>query len=320
MDQLPRIEDSRLIIGTETGDDAGVFRLSNELALVQTVDVFTPVVDDPYTFGRIVATNCLSDVYAMGGDPLTALNLFGYPSGKLSHDDAALVLKGCADQVREAGAVLCGGHTWVDSELRAGLAVTGVVHPERIITNAGARPGDALVLTKPVGGGIITLASAHGKADSKLMEPVVQSMIELNRSASIAMREAHAHAATDVTGFSLLGHASIMAKTGGVGMEISAKSVPVFEGALDLAEKGVILPLGRNNEVSFGDDVQFDPAVSRAAIRVLFDPQTSGGLLIAIADENKNMLLEKLLQKGVRTACVIGKVTESHQGKIHVTI
>jgi selenide, water dikinase len=251
MENLPRSEDPRLIVGTETGDDAGVFRLSQDLALVQTVDVFTPVVDDPYVFGQIVAANCLSDVWAMGGETLTALNLFGYPKDDLSPEDASLILKGCADKLAEAGTVLCGGHTWVDHELKAGLAVTGTVHPERAVTNAGARPGDALVLTKPVGAGIVSLAAAEDKADPAAMEPVIRSMTELNRTASRVMRETGVHAATDVTGFSLLGHASIMAKAGGVGMEIRASHVPIFRDALDLAEKVIFLPLGQQNELSF---------------------------------------------------------------------
>ncbi len=319
MEQLPRFDDPRLIVGTDTGDDAGVIRLSDDLALVLTVDVFTPVVDDPYVFGQIVAANCLSDVWAMGGDVLTALNLFGYPQWKLSNDDAALILQGCAEKLKEAGALLCGGHTWVDNELKAGLAVTGTVHPGRIVTNAGAKTGDALVLTKPVGGGIVALASTKGKTSPKVMEAVIQSMIALNQKASRVMRDVGVHAATDVTGFSLLGHAAIMALASGVGMEIGMNAVPVFEEAMELAGKGIFLPLGQNNEVSFGDDIRFDPAVSPAAVKVLFDPQTSGGLLIAVADGDKNILLEKLGQNGVHTARVIGKVTDREKGKIRVT-
>jgi selenide,water dikinase len=318
MNQLPRVEDPRLIVGLETGDDAGVFRLTDDLALVQTVDVFTPVVDDPYTFGQIVAANCLSDVWAMGGDVLTALNLFGYPKDRLDADDAALILRGCSEKIREAGAVLCGGHTWVDLELKAGLAVTGFVHPQKAVTNAGARPGDALVLTKPLGGGIIALASARDMVDTSIMEPVVQSMIELNKTASNAMREVGVNAATDVTGFSLMGHASIMAAASGVGLEIYSRSVPVFLDALDLAEKDVFLPLGQSNEISFEDQVRFHASVSKAMVRVLFDPQTSGGLLISVERNKQDILLDQLHEQGILSARIIGKATEGEKGKVQV--
>jgi len=318
MDQLPRFADPRLIVGLETGDDAGVFRLTDDLALVQTVDVFTPVVDDPYTFGQIVAANCMSDVWAMGGVVLTALNLFGYPQQKLDADDAALVLKGCADKVHEAGAVLCGGHTWIDSEVRAGLAVTGWVHPKKAITNAGARPGDVLILTKPVGGGIVSLASVKGITGPKSMQPVVQSMVELNRGASEAMQKVGVHAATDVTGFSLLGHAAIMAQASGVDFEIRSLLVPVFLDALDLAEKGILLPLGQNNEVSFEERIRIDPNLPKAMVRVLFDPQTSGGLLISVEDKKKEMLLDQLRTLGGSAARIIGRAVEGEKGKVHV--
>jgi len=318
MDRLPRFDDPRLIVGTDTGDDAGVLRLSDDLALVQTVDVFTPVVDDPYVFGQIVAANCLSDVWAMGGEVLTALNLFGYPQWKLSNDDAALILKGCAEKLKEAGAVLCGGHTWVDNELKAGLAVTGTVHPGRIVTNAGARPGDALVLTKPVGGGIITLAVAKGKAGPETMEPVIQSMVALNQKASQIMRDVGVRAATDITGFSLLGHGAILALASGVGLEIVASHVPVFETALDLVDNGIFLPMGQSNESSFQAQVDFDPEIPQRMIKVLFDPQTSGGLLISVEERKKEMLVDRLREAGAPAARPIGTVTEHGKGRIRV--
>jgi selenide,water dikinase len=282
------------------------------------VDVFTPVVDDPYTFGRIVAANCMSDVWAMGGDALTALNLFGYPTNRLAPEAAALILRGCADTVREAGVLLCGGHTWVDNDVKAGLAVTGTIHPQRIVTNRGARPGDALVLTKPVGGGILTYAAVEGKACDALLDPVVRSMVLLNRDASAAMRGVQAHAATDVTGFSLLGHAAVMAQASGVGMEIWIQSVPIFPGALELAEGGLFLPLGKANEDSFGDCVDFDPGISKGSVRVLFDPQTSGGLLVAVEDSKKDIFLERLHKKGIASARVVGKATHARKGRIQV--
>ena len=318
MEGIPRFSDPRLLVGTETADDAGVFRISDELALVQTVDVFTPVVDDPYVVGQIVAANCLSDVWAMGGKVLTCLNLLGYPSKKIPAEVAAEILRGCGDKIKEAEAVLCGGHTWVDPELRVGLAVTGTVHPERIITNAQAQPGDALILTKPIGTGILTFASIQGEVGSDVMEPVVRSMTALNQAASMAMVEVGVHACTDVTGFSLVGHAVEMAEASGVGMEIRASQVPVFPGAQDLAAEGLTLPLGQTNEVTFGEYVSVDQVIVPEMASVLFDPQTSGGLLISVAGEQKDFLLEGLERRGVDSARIIGRVLGRSEGKIQV--
>ena len=319
MEKVPQFSDPRLLVGMETADDAGVFKIRDDLALIQTVDIFTPLVDDPYLFGQIVAANCLSDVWAMGGEVLTVLNLLGYPPKKLSTDVAAEILKGCAEKIKEIGGVLCGGHTWMDPELRVGLAVTGVVHPDRIITNAGAEPGDALILTKSIGAGILSNAHIQGEIDSAWMEPVVQSMTALNLSASKAMVEMGATACTDVTGFSLLGHAVEMAEAGGISMEITASQVPIFDQTVEMANKNMVLPLGRQNELSFKNQVEFHPDISRDFIKVLFDPQTSGGLLITVPDDQKEPLMEKLQERGVTSAKIIGRIVEKEKKEIRVT-
>lgn len=319
MEKIPQFSDPRLLVGTETADDAGVFKIRDDLALIQTVDIFTPLVDDPYLFGQIVAANCLSDVWAMGGEVLTVLNLLGYPPKKLSTDVAAEILKGCAEKIKEIGGVLCGGHTWIDPELRVGLSVTGVIHPDRIITNAGAEPGNALILTKSIGAGILSYAHIQGEIDSVQMEPVVQSMTALNLSASQTMVEMGATACTDVTGFSLLGHAVEMAEASSISMEISASQVPIFDHVLTLAHKNRILPLGRENELSFKNQVEFHPDVSQDLIKVLFDPQTSGGLLITVPDIKKEPLMKKLQERGVTSAKIIGRIVERDKMEIRVT-
>ncbi len=318
MHGLPQVRDPNLLVGTETSDDASVYRLTDETALVQTVDVFTPVVDHPYTFGQIVAANCLSDIWAMGGKVLTALNLLGFPPHKMDADTAAEILKGCAEKAHEAGAVISGGHTWVDPELRAGLAVSGIIHPRRIVTNAGARPGDALLLTKPIGGGIVTFAAIRNAAGDSLLDPVVESMITLNNTASEAMLQSGANACTDITGFSLLGHAAGMAVASSVTMEIQVSGIPVFSGALDLAAQGIILPLGTKNESSFREHILYDGEPSPAMKSVLFDPQTSGGLLISIEMSKAPRLLDILKKGGSASASIIGRVTDSQAGKIRV--
>ena len=318
MDKVPRFEDPRLLVGTETADDAGVYLVSDETAIVQTVDVFTPVVDDPYIYGQIVAANCMSDVWAMGGEVITCLNLLGYPPKKMATDVAAEILRGCAHKIQESGAVLCGGHTWEDPELRVGLAVTGIVHPDKIVTNAAARPGDVLILTKPLGSGIQSFAVIKGKIEPSAIDHVIQSMAGLNLFASKAMVNIGAHACTDVTGFSLLGHAAEMAEASGVGMEIRASDVPIFDGTLELSHKNITLPLGRQNELSFRQQVECHPDISRDLIRILYDPQTSGGLLIAVPEKKTGDFLKALEDQNVTSAKVVGQVVEGKKGKIQI--
>lgn len=313
---LPHSPDPRLLVGTETADDAGVYLLTDDLAVVQTVDVFTPVIDDPKDYGRIVAANCMSDVWAMGGVVVTALNLFGYPPKKMSSESASEILRGVGEKVKEAGAVLCGGHTWMDPELRVGLAVTGRIDPNQIVTNAGAAPGDVLVLTKPLGVGILSFAATQGMMDYALLEPVIESMTSLNKTASEMMIEAGATACTDVTGFSLMGHAVEMALGSGHDMAIDIDRIPIFDGALDFAAKGVVLPLGSQNRASFSKHVKIPKGLDRAVIRVLFDPQTSGGLLISIPEKEEAAFTNGLHEQGIDGAAVIGRVLESTAGKI----
>jgi selenide,water dikinase len=278
---LPRQADPRLIVGAETFDDAGVFVLSDDLALVQTVDFFAPIVDDPYTFGRIAATNALSDVYAMGGEPLTALNIVGFPTGTLPLEVLTEILRGGHDVVHAAGAVLAGGHTVVDEELKYGLSVTGRADPRRLLTNAGARPGDVLVLTKPIGTGVLTTLAKRGPIDPAVYEAAVEVMSRLNRAASRAALELGVQCATDVTGFGLLGHASHIARASNVTLRIEVARVPVLDGARAAVADGVGTGGANRNEDYLESRVAWGGVddVDRA---LLVDPQTSGGLLLAV--------------------------------------
>ena len=312
---LPSFDHPDLLVGTETNDDAGVFRLTPDLAIVNTVDFFTPIVDDPFTFGQIAAANALSDVYAMGGVPKTALNIVGFPRGAMEIETLVEVLKGGADRVREAGAVVIGGHSIIDPEIKYGMAVTGVVHPDRIVRNVGARPGDTLVLTKPLGTGIITTAAKRaGGSDARLagsLAAAVASMVTLNATASRVMLGFDVHACSDVTGFSLLGHSQEMAAGSGVTIEIDASSLPLLEGAPDLAESGHLTGGCKRNRGYLQDKVSVDPAVRPGLVEVAFDPQTSGGLLIALPATDAPRLADALKGAGVETAAIIGRVVEA---------
>lgn len=273
--RIPRLRDSNVLVGFDTCDDAGVYRLSPECALVQTVDFFTPIVDDPFTFGRIAAANSLSDVYAMGGRPLTALSILCYPA-KGDLQDLEEILRGGAETMIEAGCVVVGGHSVNDEEMKFGYAVTGLVHPEKIWTNAGARPGDVLVLTKPLGTGVIGTALKRGIADPSHVEAAVQSMCRLNRI------EGEAHGCTDITGFGLIGHAREMAQASGVTLEIDASQLEFLPGALEYAARGAI-PGGLNNNREFAScAVEFRRPLPPEIEALLYDPQTSGGLLLSV--------------------------------------
>ena len=314
---LPAPTDPNLLVGTNTADDAGVYRLSAETALVQTVDFFTPVVDEPYWFGAIAAANALSDVYAMGGRPLTALNIVGFPVGTLPLDVLAEILRGGSDKVREAGVTLVGGHTVDDTEPKYGLSVTGLVHPDKIFTNAGGRDGDLLVLTKPLGTGITTTAIKQGKAPPGLKDSAIALMATLNRGAAEAMVESSAHAATDVTGFGLLGHLAEMAAGSALAATVSAGAVPLLPGVVELAEQGVVPGGTRRNLESLRDRLVFDTAVPEPLRLVLGDAQTSGGLLIAIDPAGCPALLDGLRRRGA-TGVVIGRLLRGVEGSIIV--
>jgi selenide,water dikinase len=284
-----------------------VFRLRPDLAVVNTVDFFTPIVDDPFVFGQVAAANALSDIYAMGAEPKTALNIVAFPVGKQELDVLGWILKGGAERVRAAEAVVLGGHSIIDEELKYGLAVTGVVHPERVIRNVGARPGDALVLTKPLGTGIITTALKRRKATRKAVKAAVASMISLNRAASEVMRRFPVHACSDVTGFGLLGHAAEMAGQD-VTIVLDAGKLPLLPDAADLAEQGFLTGGCRRNRNYLRDKVEIASSVRPGVREVAFDPQTSGGLLIALPRQHAQKLVRALRARGVEGARVVGAV------------
>ena len=315
---LPMPEDANVLVGVPAGDDAGIYEMGDGRCLVQTVDVFTPTVDDPYTFGQIAAANSVSDVYAMGGTPLTALSIIGFPVRKIPDKALSDILRGGIDKMKEAGVSIIGGHSINDAEIKAGFAVTGVIDKNKIITNDAAQVGDALILTKPLGTGIISFASQIGKASQASIKAAVSSMTTLNKAAAELMVEFGAHAATDVTGFSLMGHLSEMAIRSGVDVEILWDALPWLEGALDYAV-GSILPgaIERNKE-SCGHLVVAGKNVCETMLDVCFDPQTSGGLLIAIEAAKAKAMLARLHKSGLADAACIGQVKSRGCGKITV--
>ena len=279
---LPRHNDPRLIIGPDTFDDAGVFRLHDDLALVQTVDFFAPIVDDPFDFGRIAAANALSDIYAMGGTPITALALAAFPDKVLPLSVLTAILLGGETVVRSAGALVVGGHTITDDEVKYGLAVTGTVHPSRVMSNAGALPGDALFLTKPLGTGLLATQMKEGTLAPHLAAPLIASMVRLNASAAAVAAELGVRAATDVTGFGLLGHASHMARASNVTLRFDSAQLPALEGAVAACESGVRTGGAVRNARFAEPFVDWGPRVSTYARVLAVDPQTSGGLLVAV--------------------------------------
>jgi selenide, water dikinase len=302
----------------ERAEDAGVYKLTEQLAVVQTVDFFTPIVDDPYDFGRIAVANSLSDVYAMGGRPVTALNVVCFPKDKMDFSVLREVLKGGLDMMHEANVILLGGHTVDDPELKYGLSVTGTIHPDKVVHNNTAKPGDVLILTKPLGTGIISTAIKRGAASEQAVAAVTKSMTTLNRAASEAMLEVGVSACKDITGFGLLGHACEMIDKTDVGFVIDSAAIPYFPEAKEYAEKG-LMPggLGRNRDYR-KDSVDFSPAVLQFLQDIMFDPQTSGGLLISVPKAKAPRLLKKLHAKGVSNAVIIGEVVEKNKGRIRV--
>ena len=293
-----------MLVDFRTHDDAGVYAWESGPALVQTVDFFTPIVDDPYVYGQIAAANSLSDVYAMGGRPLTALAIAGFPKSGLEHDAIGEIFKGGFDKLSEAGVVLLGGHTVQDEEIKFGYAITGAVDPTRILTNAGAKPGDALILTKPIGTGVIGTAIKFGRASSALVEAAIASMRALNRPAADAIATIDGvHACTDITGFGLIGHATEMAIASAVTINLRAADVPVFPGVIEIATRNRSGGMGSNRE-HFGDGVDMAANLPEAWQDLLYDPQTSGGLLIAIDQLQADMALQVLQAEGLPAARV----------------
>lgn len=311
-------EDPRVLVGAVAGDDAGVFALDDKQCLLQTVDVFSPSVDDPFAFGQIAAANSLSDIYAMGGTALTALSIIGFPSGKLADSVMSEILRGGLEKMAEAGVPVIGGHSIQDAEIKAGFAVTGVISRELVTKRAGAREGDALVLTKPLGTGVVCFAAQIGRAPEEVLAPAIHSMTSLNRTAAETMRRFGAHACTDVTGFGLLGHLAEMARTSGVDVEIAWNSIPLLPGALDLARAGVIPGATDRNRESLAAPLDIEDGLDAMALELCHDPQTSGGLLISLPAERAADMVAALHGAGVKDAAVIGRVAGPGGGTIRI--
>ena len=315
---MPLVSHPDLIAGMERAEDASVYRLTDDLAIVQTIDFFTPIVDDPYTFGQIAAANAMSDVYAMGGKPLTAMNVVCFPIKTMDISILKKILAGGVDKVHEADAILVGGHSIEDEELKYGLSVTGTIHPAKVVLNNGARVGDRLILTKPLGTGIISTGLKGKVIDEEAMVKVIKSMATLNRKAAELMQEIGVHACTDVTGFGLLGHAGEMIEGTDIAMLIHSATVPFFPEAKELAEMGMIPGgLHRNREFRL-NMVEIAKEVPDYLADILFDPQTSGGLLISVSEQKAPALLERMHQEGIEEAVVIGEVVAKPRGKIIV--
>lgn len=314
LEKLPVVTDPRVLVGTE--DDAGVYKMTDDIAIVQTVDFFTPIVDDPYDFGAIAAANALSDIYAMGGKPLTALNLVAYPKdGPM--DVLAEIMRGGAEKAAEAGVSIIGGHSIDDREPKYGMSVTGVVHPGKIALKSGAKPGDALVLTKPLGTGIISTAIKAGRASEEIIAAAVLNMKTLNKQASEAMVEAGVSGATDITGFGLLGHLHELLHRSCVSGRLSLSRVPFIPGVRELAKFSV--PGGTRTNLRYvSDKVEWAEGITEDEKLMLADAQTSGGLLIAVASERLDALLAGLAARGVECRAVIGGVTAGEPGRIFV--
>jgi len=312
--KLPR--DPRLLVGIDTSDDAGVYKLNETTALIQTLDFFSPVVDDPYLFGQIAAANSLSDVYAMGGKPLTAMNIVAFPLTILDGSILLEILKGGLDKVTEAGAIIVGGHSIYDKEPKYGLSVTGTVHPDAVLTNAAAVSGDVLILSKALGTGILATA-ARAELFLTGVEAAKQSMITLNKKAAECMAHFRIHACTDVTGFGLLGHLYEMASGSGVQAEINSSALPLLPEALEAAAMGLV-PAGAYSNRDYLKSVRFSSSVPENMQDLCFDPQTSGGLLMSVPENQAAQLLAVLHAAGVETAAIIGKMTAEGKGEIYV--
>jgi selenide, water dikinase len=299
-----------LLVGISTGDDAGVFRLRDDLAVVNTIDFFTPIVDDPFTYGQIAAANSLSDVYAMGGTPQTALNVVCWPQSGLPGEMLAEILRGGNEKAREAGVFVVGGHSVADEEVKYGMAVTGVIDPRRIVRNIGARPGDALLLSKPLGTGILMTAFKRDRLAIEYYTAAVRWMAELNATAARAMLKYEVHAATDITGFGLAGHGTKMADGSGVTLLIEESDLPLLPGAIELSREGMTPGGGKRNREFFGPGVKLSEEVADEIGEIVFDPQTSGGLLIALPEMEAHSLLADLQKSGNAEAAIIGRVAQ----------
>lgn len=314
--RLPKNQDPNLLIGFETSDDAAVYRINDETALVTTADFITPPVDDPFLFGQIAAANALSDVYAMGGKPITCLNLVGFPSDQLKPDILHGIIDGALNKITEAGAVLAGGHTTEDAEPKFGLSVTGIVHPQRYWSNTGAQPGDVLILTKPIGSGVLFNANLKKLVSPQALEECLQILIMLNRTACELLTSFEVHAAKDITGFGLAGHSLEMAKGSRVTLEIEVDAVPLMKEALDMYKRGITTGVNLSNHELINPDTQFARELPQWYEEILVDPQTSGGLLVAIPEKQGGAALQQLHDMGVSYARIIGTVHPPEQSQL----
>lgn len=314
---LPVQKDERLLVGSETFDDAGVYKLDENTALIQTVDFFTPIVDDPYLFGQIAAANSLSDIYAMGGKPLTAMNIVAFPAKTLDIKILGEILKGGFDKVQEAGALMLGGHSVEDNEPKYGLSVTGIVHPDKVKTNAGSRVGDKLILTKPLGTGIISTALKGELIGDEEAREAVALMAELNAGAAQAAQDFNVSACTDITGFGLLGHMYEMACAGKIGFHLDYSRIPFLKRVKELAEEGMVPGGAYRNRDYLKTCIEIKDSVSELEALLLYDPQTSGGLLLSVSTEEAENLLRALREKGIR-ANIIGEAV-NNPGKVIVS-
>ncbi len=314
----PPVEDENVIVSFGTADDAAIYRLSDDTAMVLTVDFFPPIVDDPFDFGAIAAANALSDVYAMGGRPITALNIVAFPDS-LPHEVLAKILTGGAHKAAEAGVIVVGGHTLTDDEPKFGMAITGLVHPDRVVTNAGARAGDRLVLTKPIGTGVITTAGKAGEVSEEVLAAAVEVMLELNADAADAMKSVGVNAATDITGYGLAGHLAEITAASGVAATLSRSAVPVIPGTLELLAQGIVPGGTHRNLAGMAGVTQWDAALTEDDRLLLCDAQTSGGLLIAVAADRTDDLVANLIAAGTPAAAIVGEITRGEPGAIIAT-
>ncbi len=317
MGKLPKFQSDKLIVGLDTADDAAVYKLDDEKAIIQTLDFFTPIVDDPKDFGRIAAANSLSDVYAMGGEPTLALNIVGFPNC-LPIEILGEILAGGAEKMQEAGALLVGGHTIEDDEPKYGLSVTGLVHPDKVLSNANAQVGDVLIITKPIGVGVMNTAIKGGMASEDEIKKAIEIMAYLNKDAANGMKQVHVNTCTDITGFGLIGHLYEVAKASGVTIELEANKVPIMLGAREHAEMGLI-PAGMyKNKAYVGRHVEVAPEIEEVLEDLLHDPQTSGGLLISLPADEAETLME-IYKKTLKTDYnIIGRVLAKEEKSILV--
>lgn len=318
---IPRSKDPNLLVGTETHDDAGIYRLTDDIAIVQTIDFFPPVVNDPFIYGQIAAANALSDVYAMGGTPKTAMNLVGFPDDKLSLDLLGEILRGGADRCTESGTIIVGGHTVRDAEIKFGMSVTGIVHPQKIWTNAAARPGDKLVLTKPLGTGFITTAAKRNDCPEETLKAACASMVQLNKiGAEAAVEVGGVHAATDVTGFGLAGHLFEMAAGSGHTIVLELSRLPLFPGVEKLVTRGHQTRASASNREYVAPSLQIEGKPDPIRMEIFYDAQTSGGLVLSVEPGKAEALVEACRKRGAVHTCIIGEVIERPRPEVGLIV